>query len=167
VVHQSDSSVQLAAEAKILKVLQATFGPGLKEDTVLLDDTAPVQVDAVSPKKTVFIEIFAHQGLLKSGQKRKVALDALKLITIGREHPGAELVIALADDAAAASLKSDSWLAVALRAWNVKVVVVTLTDDTRAQLRNAQVQQKMDNAGVAGQVGVTRHELGVAAIRLV
>ena len=33
--------------------------------------TAPVQVDAVFPKKTDFIEIFAHQGLLKSGQKRR------------------------------------------------------------------------------------------------
>jgi len=142
VVHQSDSSVQLAAEAKILELLQTTFGPGLKPDTIALDGTASVQVDAVSPNRTVFIEIFAHQGQLKGGQKRKIALDALKLITIGREHPDAELVIALADDAAAASLKSDSWLAVALRAWNVKVVVVALGDDTRAQLRDTQVQQK-------------------------
>jgi hypothetical protein len=149
VVNQSDLSVQLAAEAKILELLQITFGPGLNPDTVPLDGTASVQVDAVSPNRTVFIEIFAHQGQLKGGQKRKIALDALKLITIGREYPDAELVIALADDAAAASLKSDSWLAVALRAWNVKVVVVTLPDDTRSQLRHAQVQQKMDNAKIA------------------
>jgi len=62
VVHQSDSSAQLAAEAKILELLQATFGPGLKPDTIPLDDTASVQVDAVSPDKSVFIEVFAHQG---------------------------------------------------------------------------------------------------------
>ena len=102
-VNQSDSSVQLAAEAKILELLQTTFGPGLKPDTVHLDGTASVQVDAVSPNRAVFIEIFAHQGQLKGGQKRKIALDALKLITIGREHPDAELVIALADDTAAGS----------------------------------------------------------------
>jgi hypothetical protein len=63
VVHQSDSSVQLAAEAKILELLQTTFGPGLKRDTVLLDGTSPVQVDAVSPNRTVFIEIFVHQAV--------------------------------------------------------------------------------------------------------
>lgn len=152
-VHRSDSSVQLAAETEIRAALRDTFGPGLRPDTVLLDDTAPVEVDAVSPNQTVFVEIFAHQGPLKPGQKRKIALDALKLITIGRNYPDAELVIALADEAAAASLGSHSWLAVALRLWNIKVEVVPIEDDTRAQLLDAQAVQKMDNAGVADPPG--------------
>ena len=147
-VHHSDSSVQLAAEAEIRAALQDTYGPGLKPDSVLLGDTTPVKVDAVSPDKSVFIEIFAHQGPLKGGQRHKVTTDALKLITIGRGHPGAQLVIALADETAAASLKSNTWLAAALRLWNVDVVVVPITDDTRAQLLDAQVVQRMDNAEV-------------------
>jgi hypothetical protein len=134
--------VQLAAEAEIRAALQDTFGPGLKPDTVLLDDTTPVKVDAVSPNRTVFIEIFAHQGLLKGGQRHKVATDALKLITIGREHLDAQLVMALVDETAAARLKSNTWLAAALRLWKVDVVVVPIKDDTRAQLRDTQVQQK-------------------------
>jgi hypothetical protein len=134
--------VQLAAEAEMRAALQDTFGPGLKPDTVLLDDTTPVKVDAVSPNRTVFIEIFAHQGLLKGGQRHKVAADALKLITIGREHLDAQLVMALVDETVAARLKSNTWLAAALRLWKVDVVVVPIKDDTRAQLRDTQVQQK-------------------------
>jgi hypothetical protein len=147
VAHLSDSSVQLAAEVEIRAALQDEFGPGLKPDTVLIDGATPVKVDGVSDDERVFVEIFAHQGPLKGGQRRKVALDVLKLITIGREHPDAQLVIALADETAAASLKSNTWLATALRLWKIDVVVVPITDDTRAQLVDAQVGQRMDNAG--------------------
>jgi hypothetical protein len=133
----------LSAEAEIRRSLEETLGATpLAPATIHIDGKAPVKVDGVSDDETVFVEIFAHQGPLKGGQRHKVATDALKLITIGREHPDAQLVIALADETAAASLKSNTWLAAALRLWKVDVVVVPIKDDTRAQLRNARVRSR-------------------------
>lgn len=141
-VHPSDSSVQLAAEAEIRLSLEGRLETRLAPATVLIDGTSPVKVDGVSEDETVFVEIFAHQGPLKGGQRHKIATDALKLITIGREHPAAQLVIAVTDETAAASLKSSTWLAAALRLWKIDVVVVPIKKDTRAQLLEAQVHQK-------------------------
>jgi hypothetical protein len=78
----------------------------------------------------------------RADTRHKIATDALKLITIGREHLDAQLVMALVDETAAARLKSNTWLAAALRLWKVDVVVVPIKDDTRAQLRDTQVQQE-------------------------
>jgi len=153
VVHPSNSSVQLTAETEIRESLEGILGIRLPPATVLIAGTSPVKVDGASDDKQVFVEIFAHQGPLKGGQRHKVATDVLKLITIGREYPDAQLMIAVTDETAAASLKSTSWLAAALRLWDIKVEVVPIKDDTRTQLRNAQDQQKMDNAGVAGRAG--------------
>jgi hypothetical protein len=54
---------------------------------VRLSGGAYVDVDGVAADSSAFVEVFAHQGTLKGGQKHKVANDALKLITLGREHP--------------------------------------------------------------------------------
>lgn len=43
-----------------------------------------------------------------------------------------------------------SWLAEALRAWEVAVLIAVLEDDVRAGLRAAQVRQVMVNPSPAG-----------------
>ncbi len=96
------------------------------------------------------MEVFAHQGRLRGGQFHKVARDALKLITLKRTRPAAQLVLAFGDPDAAACVTGTSWLAEALRAWEVAVLVAELDKEIRAGLRAAQVRQVMVNPSPAG-----------------
>jgi hypothetical protein len=129
--HLSDSTVQQEAELLIRHRVAEHVGKALR-------------VDGVAADESVFVEIFAHQGALKGGQRHKVATDALKLITIGRSRPDAELILAFGDDAAAFATKG-TWMSVALVAWGVKVVVVELDDSVRDDIQAAQVRQVMVN----------------------
>lgn len=114
--------------------------------TLKLAGGARVDVDGVADDRSVFVEVFAHQGRLRGGQFHKVARDALKLITLRREHPGARLIVAFGDETAAACVTGRSWLAEALRTWGVEVLVVDVGADVRAGLVAAQARQVMVNA---------------------
>src|SRR3954452_18123075 len=121
--HQSDSAEQRDAQIVISGQIAALVGKELVERTVKLDSGAPVRVDGVDADESVFVEIFAHQGAVKGGQKHKVATDALKLITLGRSRPDAELIIAFADQEAANYATKGTWMSEARAAWNVTVYV--------------------------------------------
>jgi hypothetical protein len=145
VAHQSDSAEQRDAQELISREVEALIGKTLDERTVKLDSGAPVRVDGVDADETVFVEIFAHQGPVKGGQKHKVATDALKLITLGRSRPDADLILAFADKDAAAYATQGTWLSEALATWNVTVYVVELAGSVRGGIRAAQVRQEMVN----------------------
>ncbi len=145
VAHQSSSHEQRAAEPVILAGVAARFNVELTPATLSLADGARVDVDGAAPDRSVLVEVFAHQGRLRGGQFHKVARDALKLITVARQHPNARLVIAFGDDEAATCVTGRSWLAEALRTWGIDVVVVELDDTVRAGLTAAQGRQVMVN----------------------
>lgn len=145
-IHRSDSTVQSNAEALIREKLARQLGKRLASKMLRLGGEAAVQVDAVALDESVLAEIFAHQGPLKGGQRRKIASDALKLITLGRDRPDAQLILAFADEQVAAYACGDGWLAQALAAWDVAVIVVDLNEADREELRAAQLAQEMRNA---------------------
>jgi hypothetical protein len=93
----------------------------------------------------VLVEIFAHQGRLRGAQFHKVARDALKLITLRRVYPDSRLIIAFANADAARHVEAESWLAEALRVWEVEVLTVELGNEIRAGIRLAQRRQVMIN----------------------
>jgi hypothetical protein len=156
--HPSASEVQRRAERAIRAQLARRLRTRLRPETlVLAGGGAAVQVDAVAPDGSVIAEIFARQGPLKAGQQKKAAIDALKLITIGRERPEARLVLAFADEAAAAYATGGGWLAQALRTWSVSVEVVEIAPALRAEIRAAQRRQRMVNVSdVADDVALER-----------
>jgi hypothetical protein len=88
VTHASDSAIQREAEAVILKVISEQLGTLLGPRRVDLPGGTWVEVDGVSADLSVFTEGFAHVGPMKGGQKRKVALDVLKVITLQRSYRG-------------------------------------------------------------------------------
>lgn len=145
----SDSEVQRRAEAFIRERLAEHLGVTLDPKVITLAAGAPLHVDAVSPDGGVMAEIFARQGELKGGQQKKVAIDALKLITIRRERPHTKLVIAFADVEASGYATGGGWVAQALRTWDVKVEVVDIPQELRDEIRTAQKQQRMVNADEA------------------
>jgi len=142
--HQSDSSEQLSAESLILAGLAPEYGP-LQPATLVLPGGARVDVDGVAPDASVFVEAFAHQGRMKGSQPKKVAQDALKLITLRRTYPAARVVLAFADELAARSVLGKGWLAEALQTWDVEVRVVELDHEVREQIAGAQLRQQMMN----------------------
>ena len=93
VTHASDSAVQWEAESIILKAVGVDPAPRSPRRVDLPQGTW-VEVDGVNTDLGVFAQAFAHIG-----QKRKVALDALTLITVQRSHPGARLVLAFCEEA--------------------------------------------------------------------
>jgi hypothetical protein len=151
--NQSDSHEQRSAEPLILAGVSAAVGVELAPRSLRLAGGARVDVDGVAPDDSVLVEIFAHQGRLKGAQFHKVARDALKLITLGRARTGCRLIIAFADSDAAACVSARSWLAEALRTWQVEVFVVELDEDVRAGLRSAQVRQVMVNPAATDAPG--------------
>jgi hypothetical protein len=143
--HRSSSEVQGKAEAIIRDKLAAIVGTELAPAAVTFDTGARVQVDAVADDESVLAEIFARQGKLKGGQQKKVAIDTLKLITLGRSRPDAELILVFADHDAAAYALGRGWLAEALTTWKVRVEVIEIDDSLRDQIRAAQARQEMVN----------------------
>ena len=142
-----DATVQLEAESIIREEVIEEVGKGLIPAEVAFGAGASVRVDGVAEDGSVFVEIFAHQGKLKGGQQKKVGLDALKLITLGRTHREARLILAFADEAAASYVLGKGWLAEALKAWGVEVLVVELDEIERAKIKAAQAVQEMRSAG--------------------
>lgn len=93
VAHLSDSAVQREAEKEILSSLSDRVGMPLTKRRIDLPGGTWTEVDGASPDLSVLAEASARQGKMKGGQKRKVALDVLKLITIRRHIPEARLVL--------------------------------------------------------------------------
>lgn len=145
-MHASASSVQLDAESVIRRLVSAAVGVDLQPRRLRLSESTNVDVDGVSDDEQILVEIFARQGTLKGGQVRKVAMDALKLITLGRTRPSARLILAFASNEAAAYVENpNAWLTEALRAGNVEVLVVNPPADIRTAVLAAQARQHMGN----------------------
>ena len=146
--HASDSAEQRDVEPILLADIAEKIGCALAPRSLKLSGGARVDVDGVASDTSVLVELFAHQGSMKGGQILKVARDALKLITLRRDHPGARLILGFADHVAAASVTGASWLAEALRTWEIEVLVTELDGGTREALHAAQARQVMVNPAV-------------------
>jgi hypothetical protein len=133
----SDTSVHQEAEAAILRAA-ATFleRPDLRERRVNLPGGSLVEVAGATDDMSAFVQVYAHQGAMKGGQKRKLALDVLKLITLRKHHPNAQLYLAFCSDTARASITG--WTAEAIATWKVRTLVLPLEDELRERLVRTQ-----------------------------
>lgn len=142
--HPSDARVQIAAEAIILDTLGETLGRPLNQGVAIPMGDVEVRPDGVDAERSVFVEVFAHVGKLRGGQRHKVSTDALKLLAIRAVYPEAQLILAFADGEAAASVSG--WKAETLAANGVEVCVVDLAPAERVKIEAAQARQRMVNS---------------------
>jgi hypothetical protein len=154
VTSPADASVQQAVEPLIVKDIGSQLRVELKGPARFdLPGGSHVDVDAAQGSGTdakVLVEAYAACGKLEAGRRRKVAVDALKLLSVrqsGACHPDARLIIAVADDEARDSIQG--WLRGALEAFDVEVVAADLPEQVRDALR-ARSKQYMKNIGGAG-----------------
>jgi hypothetical protein len=144
--NDSDSREQRKAERLILDGVEREVDQRLASRTLAFRAGGSVQVDGVSDDESVLVEVFAHQGQLKGGQRHKIAGDALKLITLARgRKPRPRLILAFGDESLATWAAGKSWLAASLAAWEIEVIVTELDDRVRSGLRAAQARQVMVN----------------------
>jgi hypothetical protein len=118
---KGNSTVQMEAEVAIRELLKKHHGP-LRPAQWPIDDEITVNIDAVSDDNSIFIEIFARQGNLLDGQKKKLAKDILKLALIG-VHDGIKnrrLIIAHANPAISKHLTERSWVSSAARKFGIE-----------------------------------------------
>lgn len=135
--------MQIAAEAIILDALGKALGRPLGQGVVILMGDVEVRPDGFDAECRVFVEVFAHIGKLRGGQRHKVSTDALKLLAIRAVYPEAQLILAFADGEAAESVSG--WKARTLAANGIEIRVVDLSPIERAKIEAAQVRQRMVN----------------------
>lgn len=137
------SAEQTAAEVVMLKALGQELSVTLAKKRLVAVDGAWTEVDGVSYEPATLVEVWAHQGLPKSAQKAKVMTDALKLVWVEAAFfpMGAQKILLLADPAAAAYFCGTSWMATALRHFEIEVRTVELPASHRAAVQRAQSRQ--------------------------
>jgi hypothetical protein len=143
-VHPSSAVVQTKKEAVILRAVAEHLGVVLQQKVKLAFGTAWMEVDGATEDESVLVEVFAHVGKLRGGQKHKVSTDALKLIALSEARPHARLILAFADEAAASSVAG--WKAAVLEHHGVELLAPELNEADYAELAAAQQKQKMVNA---------------------
>ena len=140
--HPSDSLAQRDAEVIIIAALSAKLGVPLAKSSIPTGNGGRVELDGASKDFSILVEAYAHQGMLRGGQPKKLATDALKLTWIGRLVGATRLILAVADEQVEAHLRRPkAWLTQALIDLDVEVVRVELDDATAAALRTAQTVQ--------------------------
>jgi len=123
------------------KLLEKVHGP-LTKAKWSIDDDVEIEVDAVNSDRSVLIEIFARQGRLLDGQKKKIAKDILKLalIGIGDSSRKRRLILAHANPAISRHVTQNSWLSKAATKFGIEEICLfdQLTEKLKSEIRAAQ-----------------------------
>ena len=139
--HASDSSEQRAIEVEVLVALGRELG-------VAITSTAPPQLSILkldgyaSAEVPVLVEVFAHVGRSKGGQRHKIAHDMTKLLLAERRLGVAcRKVIAVIDEAAVAHLRG-GWNREFAESFGIEVRVVPGFVERHAEMLAVQARQR-------------------------
>jgi len=138
-----NSSVQMEAEIAIRELLQSEFKNKLIPKVLTISEGIHVTVDAATPDDSVLIEIFARQGKLLDGQKKKLAKDILKLAILRENTPKPRVILAFANPSIKKHLSEESWISVAVSHFGIELrdVFNDLDDDLKRRITSAQKVQ--------------------------
>lgn len=140
-LHDSNSRVHSEAEAIVLAALSEQLCVRLQQGVKLkVFDKTPVEPDGVSEDESVFVEVSAHVGPPRGGQRHKPSTDALKLMALRESRPKARLILAFVDHAAANGVSG--WRAAALEHFGIEKLVVELSEEQRDALLASQARNK-------------------------
>ena len=146
----SDSSVQRNIEAYIFdEICKQCEGFTLKSNVKLpLDDDCKTYIcpDFFSEENHIIGEIHTHIGRLKSSQADKIAGDVLKMILFEKlSGTSYRKYIVVCDEVEMEQLKGDSFLAKAIREYNIEIVYIGLPDDLLESLKKTVKKQNVMN----------------------
>jgi len=138
--HDSSSHENAAAEVAVIELLRTRPGlESLRPRTVELVAGVKINVDGVTDADDYFVEVLAHNGKLIGGQKRKVAMDILKLVAVHERYPGARLVVALTGHKAATSVAG--WVRFVAESNGIQIEAIELGREWEVRLDAARAKQ--------------------------
>ena len=143
---ESRSDAQKDVENYMFKQLQEEFGDIKQNERICLDEDRKVYIrpDFFSESGKIIGEIHAHIGRLKPAQHHKIAADALKMLLFDGMHGGEfRKYIAVCDEEEEKQLTSDSYLAMALSHYQIKVIPIIIPAEMRQRLCEAMKRQDM------------------------
>lgn len=140
--HDSSSHENAAAELANMDLLGSRPGlSSLRPKTVELTAKVKINVDGVTEANVCFVEVLAHHGKLIGGQKRKVAMDILKLVAVRGRYPEANLIIALTGHEAARSVAG--WVRFVAESNGIHVEGLELGPEWESRLDAARAKQTL------------------------
>jgi hypothetical protein len=143
-MHASDSTEQREIETVILENLKAEYSD-IKSYVLKPKESEKLsfQIDGYSESTNSYFEFYAGIEELKVGQKKKLATDILKLITIEKiiEKPINKFIV-LIDKKIENKLLSDSWLSKSVQLFNIEIIVIDISDELMSKLKIAKVRQR-------------------------
>lgn len=144
---KSSSAEQRSAEVYIASMLEGWLGcPMERNAKVVLSAGVHIEPDLYSEKNKVVCEIYAHLGSLKGGQPHKISQDILKMLLLEKSK-GIEYrkVIVVVDDKVEKYLNGKSFIAESIRQFGIEIKRVTLAQEIRDSVSEAQKRQIMIN----------------------
>lgn len=142
--HPSSSTEQSHAEGAIRALLSEQLKVSFSDPP---DCLGKLRLDAYADDRLpVLVEIFAHVGPCKAGQRRKLSRDMTKLLLaerlLGRR---CRMLIAVVDEQVIPRAAS-SWDGDFASRFGIEFVRVAVADELRAMITRAQRRQVMTNA---------------------
>lgn len=139
--NRSNSRIQgETAQRRVLAKLSSIWPMLTPTPRIQLATGETVCPDAVvAGRRQVLVEVSAHVGILKDGQRDKLVSDAFKLVFLRStsRYRSAKLVLVVAEDGIRRQILS-GWRGAALRALKVEVRVVKLGAALRREVRRWQ-----------------------------
>jgi hypothetical protein len=139
--HASDSSEQRALELEVLHALQSILFVHFVKN--LPPELGKLKLDGFAPgAPPVLVEVFAHVGRAKGGQRHKIAHDMTKLL-LAEKRLGVPCrkVIAVIDGAAIAHMDK-GWDGSFADAFGIERKVVPGFEDRHDAMRAVQLRQR-------------------------
>lgn len=144
---KSSSHEQQNAEVYIASIVEKWIGCSVeKNHKIALDDGVYIEPDLYSEKDRIVCEIFAHIGLLKSGQQHKISQDILKMLLLEKSQSVTyRKIIVVVDDKVEKYLNGKSFIAESIRQFGIELKRINLSEDLYNMILNAQERQIMIN----------------------
>lgn len=144
--HPSDSKAQQDAEIEIVQKVGLKLGCYLKKKSIPVRSKQPIQIDGFSESPRVLCEAYARIGELKPAQAQKASADVLKLLFVEKQLGGHwKKVLAFSDEKTAKPFLSGSWHSRVVQEFGIEVIIVSLEQETRKLVLEAQKRQQMKN----------------------
>ena len=146
---KSNSEEQLHAEKAMISILEKQLSVQLEKNRkIILNQEHGIYIvpDVYSETSLIIGEIYAHVGKLKPAQSHKIANDILKMLLLEKSTGKCyRKIIAVCDKEVMKSTKGNSFLAEAIRQFEIDVIYLEIEENLKNQIIMAQQRQKMIN----------------------
>ena len=140
------SDAQIIVEGYLIdKVIDKYTLHDLKRNKPLLinaEKEISIVPDYYSEENHIIGEVHSHLGKLKPAQKHKVASDILKMILFDRDNSYAKMIVVCSEEERD-QLTGGSYLAEAIRQFNIKIEYFELEQNLKIKLAEAMKKQNL------------------------